>query len=84
MIKFYMLSILFNLGCLALSLEKVKQIIKETGVQSKSSDKKSVRNAKKLLTIIAFTPVLNILLGAGYISIALGSTDDKIKEMLNK
>lgn len=83
MIKLYILSIIFNLGCSYLSLQHLKSM-KDKLKLNTNGTKQSKKEAKKLLRIIAIIPVINIIVGVGYVVIASGIIDDEIIKKFNE
>lgn len=83
MIKLYILSIIFNLGCRYLSLQHLKSMNDKQKLNIKGT-KKGEKEARKTLLIMSIIPVLNIILGVGFIIIASGIIDDEIIKKLNE
>lgn len=83
MIKLYILTIVFNLGGLSLAVLHLMSMIKKHNITIEST-KTDGKIACIKLTIISITPIINMILGIGYIIIASGMIDDEIIKKLNK
>ena len=83
MIKLYILSIIFNLGCLYLSVQHMKSIKERLKLNSEGT-KQNKKETKKLLRVVAIIPMINIIAGISYIIIASGKINDEIIRELNK
>lgn len=83
MINLYILTIIFNLGCLSLAVLHLMSMIKKHDITIEST-KTNGKIACIKLMVISITPVINVILGIGYVIIASGNIDDRIIKKLNE
>lgn len=83
MIKLYILSIIFCLGCSYLGLRHLPNIADKLNVEINES-KENDREYSKLLIITSIIPILNIIVGISYLLFFMGKIDDEIIEKLIK
>lgn len=83
MIKLYILSIIFYLGCSYLGLRHIPDIADKLNVEINES-KENDRGSLKLIIITSIIPVLNIIVGISFLLFFMGKIDDEVIEKLNK
>lgn len=83
MIKLYILSIIFCLGCMYLGSRHIPDIAKKLNVEMNKS-KGNNREWLKLAIITSVIPVLNIIVGISFLLFFTGKIDDEIIKKLNE
>lgn len=83
MIKLYILSIIFCLGCMYIGSRHIPDIAKKLNVEINKS-KGNDREWLKLAIITSVIPVLNIIVGISFLLFFTGKIDNEIIEKLNK
>lgn len=83
MIKLYILSIIFCLGCMYLGSRHIPDIARKLNVEVNET-KENNREYLKLLIITSIIPIWNIIVGVSFLVFFTGKADDRIIEKLNK
>lgn len=83
MIKLYILSIIFCLGCMYIGSRHMPDIAKKLNLEINKS-KENDREWLKLAIITSIIPVLNIIVGISFLLFFTGKIDDEIIKKLNE
>lgn len=83
MIKLYILSIIFCLGCSYLASTHIPYIADKLNVKVNETKENNLKYLK-LVVITSIIPIFNIIIGISFLLFFMGKVDDEIVEKLNK